>query len=220
LDLAVHFTYDLDDANCDAACKSLQDHPWTGYCDGCENDPKGCVKDDDHVQKCKDALDQINKQKDDFCVKGSSSSSHRSSSSSLSAAKGNATADMCKSAYFAGCWNTTPFNDGCCIQCNAHEGQQTCSYQPEKTATGGGKIQLNVTFMYDPDDDKCNKACDAIKGSIWSDFCGGKGSLDKNKNVKNCDDAMNSIHHQVNDVVKDWCGGSAEEIEAMTVQTV
>jgi hypothetical protein len=163
------------------------------------------VTDDPHVQNCASALSQINKQTGSFCANGTASKS-----SAAAVAKDD---DFCKRAYYAGCWHETPFNAGCCAPtCDASAGMTTCTYTPTKTQHGG-HLSLNVTFKYDPDDDKCKNACHAVSHSIWSDFCsgdvGGDGSLDKNGDVNNCDAAMKSIHHQVNDVVTDWCGSSS-----------
>jgi len=197
LDLALTFTYDIGDENCSSACATLKDAHWNDFCDGCDN----CVKDDPHVQNCADALSQIQQQAPSFCT----------GNTSLSVAAVVKDEDFCKQAYYAGCWHETPFNSGCCAStCDASAGMVTCHHDQTKTQHDS-EIHLNVTFKYDPDDDVCKTACNAIsaKTVIWSDFCAGtSGAFDQNPDVKNCGAAMDSIHHQVNDVMKDWCSSS------------
>merc|ERR1712232_587874 len=125
------------------------------------------------------------------------------------AARDDPDEDFCRRAYYAGCWKQPPFNSGCCAStCDASAGMETCAYYPEKTQHGAAALHLNITFKYDPDDGKCNQACDAVSHSIWTDFCdgdiGGDKSLAKNDHVKNCHAAMKSISDQIHDV-PDWC---------------
>lgn len=193
LTLRVTYDFDLGDADCKPACDTLNSASWTDFCDN-------TITSDPHVQACTDALNQVTAAIPTFC-----------SNSSLAAVASDPDPDFCRRAYNAGCWAQTPFNDGCCAStCDASAGEEKCTYLPTKTQQSGDPLKLNVTFSYDPDDDNCKDTCTELQSTIWTDFCDG-GALSQNDKVKNCDAAMQSIHHQVHDVVPQWCGSSLKQ---------
>lgn len=210
--LQLTFDYDAGDEDCESACSSLAQASADEFCDGCDQ----CVTDDSHVQNCPDAITQINRQKGDFC--GSGKAANVSKVAAVPAfLKDDDTVpaflkddDACRLAYRAGCWNEPPFNSGCCATCTASTGMESCDFNHTR-AQGGSHLEMHGHFEYDPDDDNCNKACNEIVQAIWIDFCPGNSQLDKNDKVKHCDAAVTEIHHQVNDVLPDWCPSKLTE---------